>query len=73
MSRVDPFDLPDAEDARGPSAPVPDELREKHDAMLESMQAPEAKRAMQEAFDADPDDLGRAAVLAAEKASENGT
>ncbi len=39
-------------------------LRIKHDEMFERMQTPEARIAMQRAFEASPEELGRAAVRA---------
>jgi prevent-host-death family protein len=47
------------------SAPALDELTERFDALLQGMQTPKAKAAMGSAFDATPEQLGRAAVKAA--------
>jgi prevent-host-death family protein len=44
-----------------------DDLGAQFDALLESMQAPRAKKGMAAAFDATPAKLGRAAVKAARK------
>lgn len=42
-----------------------DTLTDEFDAMLQEMQTPGARRAIREAFNASPDELGRAAVEAA--------
>lgn len=42
-------------------------LSEEFDALLDQMQAPNARAAMQAAFDSSPKDLGKAAVWAARK------
>jgi antitoxin Phd len=47
------------------STPALDELCDQFDHLLESMQTPRAKSAMASAFDAPPEQLGRAAVKAA--------
>lgn len=47
------------------SAPALDDLTERFDELLQRMQAPKAKEAMAAAFDATPEQLGRAAVKAA--------
>jgi prevent-host-death family protein len=47
------------------SSPVLDELTEEFDGLLERMQTPKARAAMESAFDATPQELGRAAVKAA--------
>jgi antitoxin Phd len=47
------------------STPVLDELTAQFDELLESMQTPQAKSAMAAAFDATPEQLGRAAVKTA--------
>jgi len=47
------------------SSPVLDELEDEFDALLAGMQTPAAKTGMSAAFDASPDELGRAAVKAA--------
>jgi antitoxin Phd len=47
------------------STPALDELSDQFDHLLESMQTPRAKTAMASAFDATPEQLGRAAVKAA--------
>jgi prevent-host-death family protein len=47
------------------SSPVLDELDEEFDALLAGMQTPSAKAGMAAAFDASPEELGRAAVKAA--------
>lgn len=47
------------------SSPVLDELTEEFDALLERMQTPRSKAGMAAAFDAAPEELGRAAVKAA--------
>ncbi|WP_319456443.1 MULTISPECIES: type II toxin-antitoxin system prevent-host-death family antitoxin [unclassified Mycobacterium] len=47
------------------SSPVLDELDEEFDALLAGMQTPAAKAGMAAAFDASPEELGRAAVKAA--------
>jgi antitoxin Phd len=47
------------------SSPVLDELTEEFDALLESMQTTRAKAGVAAAFDAAPEELGRAAVKAA--------
>lgn len=48
---------------------VPDTLIAYYDALLDSMQTPEARAGMRRAFDASPEELGRAAVAAASKGS----
>jgi hypothetical protein len=45
----------------------PDDLGAQFDALLDSMQAPKAKKGTAAAFDASPAKLGRAAVKAARK------
>jgi prevent-host-death family protein len=47
------------------SSPVLDELDEEFDALLAGMQTPDAKAGMAAAFDASPEELGRASVKAA--------
>ncbi len=47
------------------SSPVLDELSEEFDALLAGMQTPKAKAGVAAAFDASPEELGRAAVKAA--------
>jgi antitoxin Phd len=47
------------------STPALDELSDQFDNLLASMQTPRAKSAMASAFDAPPEQLGRAAVKAA--------
>lgn len=47
------------------SSPVLDELDDEFDALLAGMQTARAKAGVAAAFDASPDDLGRAAVKAA--------
>jgi antitoxin Phd len=47
------------------AAPALDELTAQFDDLLERMQTPKSKAAMASAFDATPDQLGRAAVKAA--------
>ena len=47
------------------SSPMLDELTEEFDALLERMQTPRDKAGMAAAFDASPEQLGRAAVKAA--------
>jgi prevent-host-death family protein len=47
------------------SSPVLDELDEEFDALLAGMQTPAAKAGMAAAFDASPEELGRASVKAA--------
>ena len=47
------------------SSPVLDELEDEFDALLAGMQTPGAKAALAAAFDASPEELGRAAVKAA--------
>lgn len=47
------------------SAPELDELTDEFDELLERMQTPDAKVAMAAAFDATPEQLGRAAAKAA--------
>jgi prevent-host-death family protein len=47
------------------SSPVLDELDEEFDALLAGMQTPVAKAGMAAAFDASPEELGRASVKAA--------
>ena len=47
------------------SSPVLDELSEEFDALLAGMQTPKAKAGVTTAFDAAPEELGRAAVKAA--------
>jgi antitoxin Phd len=47
------------------STPALDELSDQFDHLLESMQTPRAKSAIASAFDATPEQLGRAAVKAA--------
>ena len=49
------------------STPALDDLSEKFDQLLESMQTPQARSAMASAFDATPEQLGRAAVKAAKR------
>jgi antitoxin Phd len=44
-----------------------DTLREEFDALLDRMQSPKARKAMNTAFAASPEELGRAAVIAARK------
>jgi antitoxin Phd len=47
------------------SSPVLEELTEEFDALLARMQTPRAKSGMAAAFDASPEEMGRAAVKAA--------
>lgn len=47
------------------SSPVLDELDHEFDALLARMQTPEAKAGVAQAFDASPEELGKAAVKAA--------
>jgi antitoxin Phd len=47
------------------SAPALDDLSKRFDDLLQRMQTPKAKAAMASAFDASPEELGRAAVKAA--------
>ncbi len=47
------------------SSPVLDELTDEFDALLARMQTPRARSGMAAAFDASPEELGRAAVTAA--------
>jgi antitoxin Phd len=47
------------------SAPALDDLSERFDELLQRMQEPQARAAMASAFDATPEQLGRAAVKAA--------
>ena len=47
------------------AAPALDQLTAEFDQLLERMQTPESKKAMTSAFDATPEQLGRAAVKAA--------
>ena len=47
------------------STPALDDLSDQFDQLLERMQTPQAKSAMASAFDATPEQLGRAAVKAA--------
>ena len=47
------------------SSPVLDELTEQFDELLEGMQSERSKAAMASAFDATPEELGRAAIKAA--------
>src|SRR5690349_11263474 len=47
------------------SAPALDDLSDDFDRLLETMQTPRARTAMASAFDASPEQLGRAAVKAA--------
>jgi prevent-host-death family protein len=47
------------------TSPVLDELTEEFDELLQRMQTPKARAAMESAFDATPQELGRAAVKAA--------
>ena len=47
------------------STPALDDLSDQFDQLLERMQTPQAKSAMVSAFDATPEQLGRAAVKAA--------
>jgi len=49
---------------------VLDTLTEQFDALLDRMQAPEAGSAMKEAFEAGPEELGKAAVAAARRRRE---
>lgn len=46
-------------------SPVLDELTDEFDALLDRMQTPRAKNGVAAAFDASPEELGRAAVKAA--------
>ncbi len=46
-----------------------DTLTADHDALLDRMQTPEARMGMRRAFDASPEELGRAAVAAASSRS----
>jgi prevent-host-death family protein len=48
-------------------SPVLDELDDEFDALLAGMQTERSKAAMGEAFDASPEELGRAAVKAAKR------
>lgn len=48
-----------------PSTPELDDLSERFDKLLATMQTPEAKAGVAAAFDATPEDLGAAAVTAA--------
>ena len=47
------------------SAPALDDLADRFDELLQRMQEPQAKQAVAKAFDATPEELGRAAVKAA--------
>jgi len=47
------------------STPALDDLSDQFDQLLERMQTPQAKSAMASAFDATPEQIGRAAVKAA--------
>jgi prevent-host-death family protein len=47
------------------SAPALDDLSKRFDDLLQRMQTPKAKAGMASAFDASPEELGRAAVKAA--------
>jgi antitoxin Phd len=47
------------------SVPALDDLSERFDDLLQRMQTPKARAAMASAFDATPEELGRAAVKAA--------
>jgi antitoxin Phd len=47
------------------STPALDDLSDEFDRLLESMQTPQARSALSSAFDATPEQLGRAAVKAA--------
>ncbi|WP_110319912.1 type II toxin-antitoxin system Phd/YefM family antitoxin [Mycolicibacterium moriokaense] len=49
------------------STPALDDLSDEFDQLLESMQTPRSKSAMASAFDATPEQLGRAAVKAAKR------
>jgi prevent-host-death family protein len=49
------------------SMPALDDLTDRFDDLLEGMQTRAAKRGMASAFDADPEELGRAAVRAAKR------
>ena len=49
------------------STPALDDLSDQFDQLLESMQTPQSKSAMASAFDATPEQLGRAAVKAAKR------
>lgn len=54
----------------GPDAEILEaleELREKQDELLESMQTPEAREALQKLFEATPEELGDAAVEGAKR------
>jgi prevent-host-death family protein len=48
-----------------PESPALDELTDEFDALLDRMQTPRAKSGVAAAFDASPEELGRAAVKAA--------
>ncbi|HEY1841257.1 MAG TPA: type II toxin-antitoxin system Phd/YefM family antitoxin [Mycobacterium sp.] len=50
------------------ATPALDDLRERFDALLATMQKPEAKAGVAAAFDASPEELGTAAVKAARTA-----
>ncbi len=56
--------LDEYEALAGRQEPKLDELRAEFDAMYQRMQTPEAGRAMRAAFDATPEEMGRAAVVA---------
>ena len=49
------------------STPALDDLSDQFDQLLERMQSPQSKSAMASAFDATPEQLGRAAVKAAKR------
>ena len=51
------------------STPALDDLSDQFDQLLERMQTPQAKSAMVSAFDATPEQLGRAAVKAAARSA----
>jgi antitoxin Phd len=51
-----------------PSTPALDDLSDRFDALLATMQVPEAKAGVAAAFDATPEELGAAAVKAARTA-----
>jgi hypothetical protein len=65
VEQVDDFDRDRVPASKWPPMATQDDQSERNDNLLERMQTPQAKAAMAEAFDATPEQLGRAAVKAA--------
>jgi hypothetical protein len=62
-----PYELDQFETVSGADAAVLDTLTEEFDALFDRMQTPEADAAMDRAFNASPEELGRAAAAAARR------